>query len=70
MGIHGMESYIKKNNIQFELKDGKGFIDTEYFKGEIKNGEINGQGKEYDFLTDQLLFEGEYVNGKKWNGKG
>ena len=60
----------KKNNIQFELKDGKGFIDTEYFKGEIKNGEINGQGKEYDFLTDQLLFEGEYVNGKKWNGKG
>ncbi len=28
-------------------------------------------GKEYDGLDDnELIFEGEYLNGKKWNGKG
>ena len=33
------------------------------------NGERNGKGKEYND-DGKLIFEGEYLNGKKWNGKG
>ena len=50
-------------------KDGKGLVSSEYFKGEYKNGEINGKVKEY-YYDGKLIFEGEYLNGKKWNGKG
>ena len=38
------------------------------FEGEYKNGERNGKGKEYK--GDQVIFEGEYLDGKIWNGKG
>ena len=34
-----------------------------------KVGEINGKGKEYDRSSNKMLFEGEYLNGKR-NGKG
>ena len=30
---------------------------------------MNGKKKEYDILGN-LVFEGEYINGKIWNGKG
>ena len=33
------------------------------------NGLRHGKGKEYDY-NGKLIFEGEYLNGKKWNGKG
>jgi antitoxin component YwqK of YwqJK toxin-antitoxin module len=33
------------------------------------NGERNGKGKEY-FIDSNIIFEGEYLNGKRWNGKG
>ena len=33
------------------------------------NGEKNEKGKEYDYYG-KLIFDGEYLNGKKWNGKG
>ena len=36
--------------------------------GEYKNGQRNGKGKEYS--NRQLIFEGDYLNGKIWNGKG
>ena len=58
----------KRNNIIYELKDGKGFINSEEFKGEYINGERNGQGKEYDEYG-KLIFEGEYLNGER-NGQG
>jgi len=45
-------------------KNGKG---KEYY--EYLNGERNGYGKEY-YFSNKLLFEGEYVKGKIWNGKG
>ena len=32
------------------------------------NGYRKGKGKEYS--NGSLIFEGEYLNGKKWNGKG
>ena len=30
----------------------------------------NNTVEEYDSVNDELIFEGEYLNGKKWNGKG
>ena len=39
------------------------------YKGEYLNGERNGKGKEY-YWNKQLKFEGEYLNGKQWNGIG
>ena len=38
------------------------------FEGEIKHGQRNGKGKEYNY-DGKLIFEGEYLNGKR-NGKG
>ena len=34
-----------------------------------KEGEINGKGKEFNILTNNMIFEGEYLNRKR-NGKG
>ena len=39
------------------------------FEGEYLNGERNGKGEEYDF-DGEIIFKGEYKNGKQWNGKG
>ena len=33
------------------------------------NDQKNGDGKDYN-LDDSLIFDGEYKNGLKWNGKG
>ena len=63
-------------NIEFEIKNGQGYI-KEYnkygklkFEGEYSNGQRSGKGKEYYYFDDQiLLFEGEYLNGER-NGKG
>ena len=74
--------YDEKTSKQYELKDGKGFmqeydyggrqilIKKEYlnFEGEFLNGIRNGKGKEYDY-ENRLIFEGEYLNGKRWNGE-
>ena len=51
-----------------KLIEGKGYMNSRFFKGEYKNGERNGKGKEY--FNGKLIFEGEYLNWKKWNGKG
>ena len=37
-------------------------------EGNLKSGLKDGLIKEYDY--GKLIFEGEYKNGKKWNGKG
>ena len=39
------------------------------FEGDIKKGKRNGKGKEYND-NGKLIFEGKYLNGKRWNGKG
>jgi len=39
------------------------------FERIYQNGERNGKGKEYDNDNGTLIFEGEYLNGKKLNGK-
>ena len=30
---------------------------------------MNGKVKEYNYDNGELIFEGEYSNGKRWNGK-
>ena len=39
------------------------------FRYKLLNGEKNGKGVKY-YTNRKLKFEGEYLNGKKWNGKG
>ena len=39
------------------------------YVGNYLNGKRNGKGEEYD-KNGNLRFEGEYLNGIKWNGKG
>ena len=55
-------------------RNGKGkeydsYNDKLIFEGEYLNNKRNGKGKEY-YYSGGLKFEGEYKNGKKWNGKG
>ena len=38
------------------------------FEGEFFKEKKNGKGKEQYYFTN-ILFEGEYLNGKKWQGK-
>ena len=38
------------------------------FEGEYLNGRRNGKGKEY-YNNGKIKIEGEYLNGKIWNGK-
>jgi len=51
----GKEYILNTNNLLFE--------------GEYKNRKRNGYGKEY-YDKDKIKFEGEYLNGKRWNVKG
>jgi len=61
----------EKNNIAFELKEGKGFLkeyDESYrsfFESEYLNGMRNGKGKEY--FLGKLAFKGKYKDGENWN---
>ena len=69
------------NNVICELVNGKGTF-REYgcfghlrYEGEYLKGKRNGKGKEYkEFnryqFNNELIFEGEFVNGQKYNGKG
>ena len=38
------------------------------FEGEYRNWKRNGKGKEYH-SNGKIKYEGEYLNGKKWNGE-
>ena len=44
-------------------------INYKFFSDRYIIFEKNGKGKEYNNYSDKLLFEGEYLNGKR-NGKG
>ena len=56
-----------------EFKEGRRIYGTEYCTGKIYEGYYendmrNGKGREY--INGRLEFEGEFLNGKKFNGKG
>ena len=38
--------------------------------GKYRIGGKNGKGKEYIIDTNKKIFEGKYLNGKRWNGNG
>ena len=66
------DSYFISSNYLYKNKNEK---EIEYsgklkYEGQFLNGKRNGKGKEYDENYDIISFEGEYFNGKKWNGKG
>ena len=68
------KEYYENGNLKFEgeylnnLKwNGKGYDNLTNIIYELKEGK--GLIKEYDDLYDRLIFEGEYLNGKR-NGKG
>ena len=52
-----------QNKLEINIKNYKKISER------YKIGERNWKGKEYNF-KGELLFEGEYLNGKRWNGKG
>ena len=63
--------YDENGDKIYEIKNGKGFIDSDfgrglYFKGEYLNGKRNGKGTEYNMIK---RFEGEFLDGKR-NGEG
>ena len=45
------------------------YNDKLLYEGEFLNGIRNGKGKEYD-ENKHLIFEGQYLKGRRWNGKG
>ena len=49
------------------IKDYDDYYEDLLFEGEYKNGEKNGKG----ILSGEygIIFDGEYLNGKMWNGK-
>ena len=82
-GKEYIKNYGKEKELISEIKNGQGYIlkyytyghDISQIEGEYKNGQMNGKGKEiyYDCCFGcgyKIIFEGEYKNGKKWNGKG
>ena len=65
---------INKETEKFiEFKEGyicqKDKYGNKIFEGEYLRSEQNGKGKEYND-NEKLIFEGEYLNGKKWKGLG
>ena len=49
---------------------GKEYINKHLiYCGEYKNDKRNGKGQEYN-SKDIIIFQGDYLNGKKWNGYG
>ena len=40
------------------------------FEGKYLDEMRNGQWKEFNNYDTKLIFEGDYLNGERWNGKG
>ena len=58
--------YNKNNEIEYEIIDGNGMIKEYYngiliYEGDCLNGKRHGDGKEYDFLTGKLKYEGRFA---------
>ena len=54
-----------KYNKQLQKIIGVDIEDYKKISGKYKIGEKNGKGKEYDIYNNELIFEGEYLDGKK-----
>ena len=75
-GINGYGKEYKLNTLDLIFKGyyingkkngkGKEYDGDKIFESEYANGIKNGKGIEYN--KKGILFEGEYLNGKRWNG--
>ena len=63
--------YNKCNNVfKFKIKNGNGKVKEYDYEGNIIiEGENNGDKKGKEYKNNELIFEREYLNDKKWNGK-
>ena len=60
--------YLKGKRWKGYMKENYYYLGNDIiFECEYSNGEINGKGKEY-YYDGSLKYEGEYLNGKMWNG--
>jgi antitoxin component YwqK of YwqJK toxin-antitoxin module len=60
-GLRNVENYVKEFDEHGKL----------IYWGEHKNGKRNGEGIEYTYINKKykIIFDGEFLNGIKWNGK-
>ena len=65
----GRKLKLIRYNKKLQKENDINIINYIYFSKRYLIIEPNGKGKEYDGYSDNLLFEGEYLNGKR-NGKG
>ena len=65
----GQKLKLIKYNKSLQKNMNISIINYKYFIGTYIIYESNGIGKEYDGLTDTLMFEGKFKNGER-NGKG
>ena len=56
---------IIKNNKELQKMHLIGIENYKKISWKYKIGEKNGKGKEYLIITNRLIFEGEYLNGKR-----
>ena len=63
------KSIFKQNEkLEYKIDLNKNIL---YEGNVIKGTNIkNGKGIEYKINKDNIIFEGEYLNGERWNGKG
>ena len=67
-----IEGEYLNGKLNGEVKEYRNDFDVKgkfLYKGEYSYGKRNGKGKEYSKHNGELLFAGEFLNGKKWNGK-
>ena len=65
--------YYYEGEYRYGKKHGKGNETANgplIYEGEYSNGVLNGKGKEYEYFSCKLIFDGEFRNGKRWNGSG
>ena len=55
-------------NKNMQSKMNINLINYKTFSGRYIIFETKQKGKEYDSHNDKLIYEGEYLNGKRWNG--
>ena len=65
----GQKLKIIKSNKNLQKNLNISIINYKFYSGRNIIYESNGIGKEYNGNDGKLIFEGEYLNGKRWNGK-
>ena len=72
-GKEPKNEYYYEGEYRYGKKHGKGNETANgplIYEGEYSNGVLNGKGKEYEYFSWKLIFDGEFRNGKRWNGSG